>query len=226
MRNPSIFLGITVLVATLLLIIFGITALSPVNVKRDNGSATNSGITPVEKPTVVFGNPVRGEKDAKITIVVFGDFLCEPCTTIDISLQKILQDFPGKVRYIWKDFPNTTFHKDAMDAAIAARCAQNQNAFWEYHDLLLTNQASINSQAYSIFAAKLNLNTSSFQQCLDAKTTQPIVEKDLEEGLGLNIDATPYLFIDNRRVSGALEYQQLHDIVAAALEKIGQPSKK
>lgn len=219
MNRSSLFLATIVLIGTVLLIIFGISALPPIVPE----AAVNSGqpplSEPLDEPTVIFGNPVRGADRSRVTIVEFGDYQCEPCRTIDDSLNQILVDFPDEVRVVWKDFPDTSRHKESLTAAIAARCAGNQGAFWEYHDLLLANQASINPNAYGVFAAQLGLDETSFAGCLQDETTRPIVERDFEEGLRLRIDATPYLFINSRRVSGALRHELLQDLVRTEIAK-------
>ena len=218
MRKSSIFLAVTVLIGVGLLIIFGISALPPITAEVSND---NSALTapPLEAPTVVFGNPMLGPQDAQVTIVEFGDFQCEPCALMNDALQKIARDFPTEVRIVWKDFPNLSIHTEALNAAMAARCAGIQGAFWEYHDLLYANQNSINSSAYPIFAEQLDLGTNDFSACMQGEVTRPVVERDFEEGQRLRVDATPYLFINDRRVSGAVDYSLLYQLVTAEVSK-------
>ncbi len=219
MNRSNIFLATIILIGLALLIIFGISALPPlVPETADDAGQTQLG-TPLDEPTVLFGNPMRGPQDALVTAVEFGDFQCLPCKDMDASLLQLLQDFPDDLRVVWKDFPDTSQHKEALNAAIAARCAGIQGMFWEYHDLLLANQASINASAYPIFASQLGLDETSFAGCLQDETTRPIVERDFEEGLRLRLDATPYVFVNKRRVSGALRYELLKEIVRSEIEK-------
>lgn len=218
MRKSSIFLAVTVLIGVGLLIIFGISSLPPITAEVSN---ENSILTapPLDAPTVVYGNPTLGPTDAAVTIVEFGDFQCQPCATMDGTLKQLLRDFPTEVRLVWKDFPNLSIHKEALNAAMAARCAGIQGAFWEYHDLLYGNQNSINTNAYDIFAKQLSLEPNDFSSCMKGEATRPVVERDFEEGQRLRIDATPYLFVNNRRVSGAVEYDFLREVVTAEISK-------
>lgn len=224
MRSQA-FVGITVLMAAAVLILFGITALSPI--EPDQRTATNDviNLTPLEKPTVVFGNPYRGPQTARVTIVEFGDFLCGPCATLEETLTRLLEEFPNDLRVVWKDFPNTATHQEALNAAIAARCAGMQGKFWEYHDLLFANQDSINSLAYATFGEQAGLGLQEFQQCIAEQRTRPVVERDFEEGQRLRVDATPYLFINDRRASGALDYDSLRALVASELSVASQPAE-
>lgn len=216
MRHGNAFIGIVLLIATALLILFGIAALSPL---KPEVTATNDGptLTALERPTVMFGNPIRGSEAAAVTIVEFGDFQCEPCSQIEVALAQALIEYPGKVRIVWKDLPNAKIHPEAVKAAAAARCAAEQSAFWEYHDVLLANQPSINDSAYLPFAAQIGLDLDLFQSCLSARNVDPIVERDIEEALRLGVDSTPFLFINGRRVSGAIPYEQLKGFIDAAL---------
>ena len=82
-------------------------------------------------------DPVKGDGD--IRVVEFSDFECPFCQKFQPVLKQVLTQFDGKVTHVWKDFP-LPMHQNAMIAAIAARCAQEQGRFWEYHDVLFANQ--------------------------------------------------------------------------------------
>ncbi|MDD5251764.1 MAG: thioredoxin domain-containing protein [Patescibacteria group bacterium] len=213
------FLAATVLLATLILFVFGMTALFP-PVNAPLPSEEQEKLTSrLEKPTVVFGNPTRGPNDARVTIVIFGDYLCGPCAEMEASLNQLLTEYPKDVRVVWKDFPNAQLHPGATDAAIAARCAFYQGAFWEYHDLLFTSSQGVVASNYPIFAGQLGLDTAAFSTCLTETPPRALVERDTEEGLRLGIDATPYLFINSRRVSGAVSYDTLKQFTQAELNQ-------
>lgn len=216
-----LFLAITALIALGVLTIFGITALGPKTAPEN----VNVGriITPLARPTVVFGTPARlvpgssqvpGSNNIALTIVEFGDFRCAACALTEEPLAKVLADYPGQVRLAWKDFPNEGAHPGATDAATAARCAADQDRFWEFHDLLLSRQ---NDSRYVEMAAELGLDADAFSGCLERKDTRPAVQRDLEEGLRLSVDAAPYFFIGARRVSGALTESQFRAIIDAEL---------
>jgi protein-disulfide isomerase len=79
-QSPA-FLAVTVVLAVVLLIVFGIYSAPPVNNSATNTNTAATTVTKLTRPTVVFGNPILGPKDAKVTIVIFGDYLCAPCAT-------------------------------------------------------------------------------------------------------------------------------------------------
>lgn len=108
-----------------------------------NGT-TAAAVTRVE---VGVGNlPMRGSASAKVTMVEFSDYECPFCerffTQTEGTIKKDYVD-SGKVKFYYRDFPLSSIHPGAQKAAEAARCAGDQNKYWEYHDLVFKNQSSI-----------------------------------------------------------------------------------
>ena len=128
-----------------------------------------------------------------------------------------LKDFPTQVRVVWKDLPNASLHEQAMTAAVATRCAGNQDVFWPYHDRLFANQASLTADSYATLAEGLVADMTSFKTCILQEQTRPLVQRDIDEAIMLGVNATPYLFIGDRQVSGSLDYASLKMILASAI---------
>lgn len=208
MRKDMMFLGASVILATLLLIVYGLSALPRTATPRSG--AASSELEALKQPTVTFVNPALGPADAKVTLVVFGDYLCASCADLSAALRQLAREMPNDVRVVWKDLPT---RQSAVKAAIAARCAGVQGKFWEYHSLLMAQQTSINDTSLPLFAQQIGLDTTEFQNCLDNETTRPLVERDYEEGVRLNIDAAPFMFVGERRISGALTLPLLKTLI-------------
>ncbi|MEY4745130.1 MAG: hypothetical protein RL272_1075 [Candidatus Parcubacteria bacterium] len=231
MRKSNLFLGIASLLATLLLIVYGIAALSPINPKPAPSVDTSRSLSPLKSPTVSFGNPTKGPKDAKVAIFVFGDYQCQPCADFEATVAQAAADFPKDVRIVWKDMPNAAQHPESVGAANAARCAADQGAFWQYHDALMQNQASLGAKNYVPFAAQLGLDLQAFQSCIDNQANKALVQRDYDEGQLLRVDSTPYIFVNDRRIAGAISYEQLRGFIEAAIaeksapQPAGQPQK-
>jgi protein-disulfide isomerase len=222
MRGSSLFIAATTTVALLVLFIYGLSALPPVNPEtRPAGTETAaSTLKEIDYPTVEFGDPTRGPADAAVTIVVFGDYLCAPCATLDGWLGQIMRAYPDDVRLVWKDLPHSTSRSTSgVAAAQAARCAAPYGAFWDYHDLLFADPQNLNSAAYLQLATQLGLDLQAFTDCLNSKATLPLVERDINEGLALHIDATPYVFVNKERSSGVDSYEALRQSVVTEIEK-------
>jgi len=222
MRGSSLFIAITSIVAVLVLFIYGLSSLPPLN-PESKPASTDTAAAPVKHldyPTVEFGNPTRGLANAAVTIVVFGDYLCAPCATLDGWLNRIMAEYPDDVRVVWKDMPHATNSStSAIAAAQAARCAAPYGAFWEYHDLLFADPRSLTPQSYSQLAGQLGLDVPEFTKCVDTEATLPLIERDLNEGLALGIDATPYVFVNKERSSGVDSYEALRQMVETEIAK-------
>ncbi len=221
MRTSPLFLASITLLAVIMVVTLAISAIGP-SLNEEQIATSTKVTTPLTAPSIGFGNPQRGSTTPKLDLVVFGDYQCGPCRDLEPALTAVLQKYK-EVRIVWKDFPNATLHPQAVLAAEAARCAAEQGAFWEYHDAIMLDGADINEANLLRRAEALNLDSLSFRSCLSTEATKPILERDFEEGQRLSIDATPYMFIGSRRVSGALSTQQLLDAVAAELAKLKTP---
>lgn len=168
----------------------------------------------VTEPNITFIDPVLGSPTAKATVVVYGDYGCDTCAVLDATLVNLLaDDYPNDLRIVWKDMPNTSQHPEALNAAVAARCAGDQGKFWEYNALLMTNQASLGAELYNTLAIQLALKGSTFASCMDQQTPAPIIQQTFEEGLALGISATPTIFINGTRYTGAIDKATLKTII-------------
>ena len=117
--------------------------------------------------------------------------------------EKYVKD--GTLRLEWKDFPYQG--RESLDAALAARAAQAQGKFWEYHDLIYANQSSGNSGGYTeesltALAEEAGLDVDRFRRDLESARHEAVVQADFEEGQGLGISGTPTFFINGRVLVG------------------------
>jgi protein-disulfide isomerase len=155
----------------------------------------------------IDGNPSKGPANAPITIVEFADFECPHCREIHDALKSVEKDYPD-VRMVYKDFPLTQLHPWAETAAIGARCAFEQSppAFWKMYDLIFDNQDSISPEdafdQLAAFAGKIGLSTDSFKACMASPQAKHAVDANREDGLALNVNSTPTLFINGRPLIG------------------------
>lgn len=177
-------------------------------------------IPKLSTPTLSVINPSQGPTDAQVTLVMFGDFQCEACRDAALAIDGVRRAFREQVRVVWKDLPNESLHAEATNAAIAARCANEQGAFWPYHDRLFANMNTLSDSTYTAIAESLRLNLNTFARCRSSKSPLPRIQKDFEEAIGLSLTATPTLFINNERITGSLTEDQLR----ARLEPLLSPS--
>jgi protein-disulfide isomerase len=167
---------------------------------------------PLEVGADATGDPFIGGSDATVEIVEFSDFQCPFCARTVPTVKQILDEYGNQVKIVYKDFP-LSFHQNAQKAAEVAECADDQGSFWEYHDVLFANQASLDTTSLKKYAQDLGLDTGQFNECLDSgKHTQEVLE-DFNEGRSLGISGTPTFFINGRKLVGAQPFSAFKAII-------------
>jgi protein-disulfide isomerase len=156
---------------------------------------TRFGSTKLEIP--VAEAPSRGAPMAKVTIVEFSDFQCPHCGAAHPELVRMLREFEGNVRLVYRYFPLSN-HSRALPAARAAEAARLQGKFWEMHDLLFENQRTLEDADLEKFAKQLGLDVAKFQADMRSDEVDKRVQSDRELGQKLGIEATPSFFINGR----------------------------
>jgi protein-disulfide isomerase len=167
----------------------------------------------------VDDDPIKGLKDAPVTIIEFSDFQCPYCERfVTQTLPLIEKNYinTGKVRFVYRDFPLDS-HQYAQKAAEAAKCADDQGRFWEYHDKLFNNQNSLDISSLIQYAKELNLNETTFNDCLNMGRMAPKVQKDLNDGLQYGITGTPTFFINGIELVGAQPYTVFEQVISDEL---------
>ena len=179
-------------------------------------------LVPPEAEAALDNAPRRGPQDAPIVIVEFADYECPYCQRIHPDLKKLQVEFAGKVSLAFKDFP-LPMHPHAEKAAEAARCAEEQGQFWNFHDMLFENQQKLELAQLKEYAHALKLDAARFDQCLDAGEQAAAVRKDFAQGQRLGLTGTPSFFINGHFLSGAVKYSTLREIVEQQLATLVPP---
>ena len=169
-------------------------------------------------PVLEKTDPLLGSANPEVLIVYYGDFACEQCADISMHLRSVLKEFPESILIAWKDFPNASLNPESYRASIAARCAERQNAFWEFHDILMRNQSMLGDPLYQAAADELDLNRGSFDGCLKREATDSLVDSSLEQAEALGLPAAPTLFINGERTSGAMREYEIREMVRSYVE--------
>jgi protein-disulfide isomerase len=167
-------------------------------------------------------DPVKGNKNAPVTIIEFSDFQCPFCERFYAqTLPLIDQNYikTGKVKLVFRDFPLASIHQHAQKSAEAAECADEQGKFWEYHNKLFENQQALDSSSLKSYAKDLGLNTAKFNECLDSGKMASEVQKDLSDGQSYGVRGTPAFFVNGQLISGAQPYDNFKQVIDAALMK-------
>jgi protein-disulfide isomerase len=168
----------------------------------------------------IDGAPVRGAKDALVTIVMFSDYQCPFCKRVEPTMEKLLVQHKGDVRVVWRDLP-LGFHPRAKRAAQAARAAGEQGKYWEMHDKLIgsgVEPAHLEEADIERYVHELRLNKKAFKAALERPALARAVEQDVQQGSKLGVTGTPVFFINGRRLSGAQPYEKFERLVEQELK--------
>lgn len=187
----------------------------------------------------VKGRPVRGNPNAKVTIVNYDDFECPFCSRMHSTFfPEFLKQYGDKVKIIYKDYPLVEIHPWAMHAAVDGNClaAQNNDAYWDYADFVHANQREITAAgqgdpkwtgAFTKLDAiadervsKYKLDQPKIDACIK-KQDESAVRASMAEGDNLGVDSTPTMFIDGEKISGILTQDQLGAILNRELADAG-----
>ncbi len=167
--------------------------------------------------------PAKGDPQAPVTIVEFADFQCPVCRQLHNALRAVLPNYP-QARLVFKDFPLSNIHPWARTASIAARCAyqQDPNAFWTFYDRIYDDQEIISAaNAWNKmidYAAQARLNAETFKSCMASPEASKAVDDSFENGRDLEVNSTPTVFVNGRRMVGA-DASQLEKYIRYELDR-------
>src|SRR3989344_462703 len=151
---------------------------------------------------ITDGDWVRGKKEAPITLVEYGDFQCPACGAYYPVLLQLEKEFPDRLRVVWRQFPLTTIHVNAWDAAVAAEAAGKQGKFWEMHDVLFENQKEwTGTGKFEAYAEKIGLDVNKWKADLTDKGIEDKIRADQNSGIDLEVTGTPTFFVNGKKIN-------------------------
>jgi protein-disulfide isomerase len=230
-KRNDYFLGVSILLAAVMIggaLIYS-TGLHAGNPNGDTtpppaGTQQGGDATPAILATdVILGNP-----NAPVTLFEFADYQCPFCAKFHVESSPQIRDNyikSGKVKMVYRDF--TFLGPESIEAAKAARCAQDQGKFWEYHDALYDvehkdaqeNSGNLTKALFLQLAGNLKLNTSQFTSCLDTNKYADFVEKERTDAANYGVNSTPTLFVNGTKIVGAQPYSVFQAAFDSVLKK-------
>jgi protein-disulfide isomerase len=164
--------------------------------------------------------PSFGTPGAPVVIAEFSDFECPFCKEEALMLRdKILKTYPKEVRVYFFDFPLAQIHPWAKPAAVAGRCVFRQSAsgFWDYHDWIFAHQAEVTAENFPgktlEFVKSKGLDTAAFSACTTSKEAMADVDQTLAMGTALEINQTPTIFVNGRKLAGTMDWANLKLVI-------------
>lgn len=194
------------------------------------GAGNAKQLQPIEvRPVDNARDHVRGNADARVTLVEYSDLECPFCKQFHTTLQRVVQEYDGKVRWVYRHFPLDALHSKARKEAEASECAGEQAKFWEYIDRLFAVTPSNNgldSAQLPVIARDVGLNAAAFETCLESGKHAPRVAEDLADAEKAGGQGTPYTVILGPKnitipFSGAQPYDNLKSVIDKLLTEKG-----
>jgi protein-disulfide isomerase len=179
--------------------------------------------TPGPIDVSIDDDPSWGPKDAPVVMVEFSDFECPFCSRFYTETYKQIKETYGdQIHFVYRDTPLPELHPNAIAAAQAAECADEQGAFWDYHDLLFENQQALQQNDFIRYATQLELDVDQFTDCVKTAKYADEVNRDMNEAFNYGVRGTPTFFINGRAVVGAQPYTEFAAIINEELAKASQ----
>jgi protein-disulfide isomerase len=159
-----------------------------------------------------------------VEVVEFGDYQCPACGKAHPYVQKALKDYEGKITFVFRNFPLTNIHSNALAGANAAEAAAAQGKFWEMHDKLYESQdgwvtlaAGPLGDTFAEYAKALGLDGEKIKTAVADHAYKELIDRDTADGTTLEVNATPTFYVDGRKVTTSSE-RGLRDAIDAALK--------
>ncbi len=173
---------------------------------------------------VPSGAPSRGAADAPLVLQIFSDFQCPFCSRVTPTLDRVLRDYEGRVRLVWRNFP-LPFHaraRPAANAALEVFAQRGGEAFWRYHDLVFENQRSLGTEELLYYASLVpDVDLDRLREAIAEGRHDASIDADMRavQRSGARI-GTPAVFIGERLVMGAQPYAVFREAIDAELTRL------
>ena len=147
----------------------------------------------------------------RAVLLEFSDFQCPFCAQANNTVQEFVARHPEQVTLVYKHFPLSSIHPQALGAAQAAYAAQQQNKFWTYHDILFKHQDQLGEEFYLKTAHVLNLDLEQFNR--DRAQAMDMIQQDIDLATKLGIRGTPFFFFQGQVFSGVVPVEKFEELL-------------
>jgi protein-disulfide isomerase len=211
--------------AALLVVAIVYAGVLMVRAKARSAAVTALEVTPIQLDpnNDQYGVPV-GDDKAPVVVREFADFQCPACGGFEPVLEQMRKEYvdTGKVRFVFFDFPLEDLHKNSVVAAQVARCARDQNHYWQMHDMLYAKQAEWGDSKdpmdhFLNYGTALGLDNGRMMGCIRTGATHQEVVRSEAYGDALGLHATPTFAVNGQAVVGGASYQDLKALIDAEL---------
>ncbi len=169
-------------------------------------------------PEITGDDHVLGPADAAVTVLEYGDYECPFCRGAARDVHRMLDLYPGSIRFAFRNFPIPQLHPHAEQAAEAAEAAAAQGRFWEMYDLLLRPSSRLDLDSLLGYARDLGLDIDRFRKEVTGRAYAAKIEGDVREGISNGVNATPKFYVGGKRIDGKVPLEGLEDAIRASVQ--------
>lgn len=184
-----------------------------------------SDVKPADVATVSEDDYVEGNPEAKVTLIEYGDFQCPYCGAVYPVLKEVLPEYKDDVKFVFRHFPITSIHPNALVAHKAAEAAGQQDKFWEMYDKIYQDQAawSTSTEPIKIFegyAKELKLDMDQFKKDFEDTATLDRINKVKGAGSAAGVESTPSFFLNGKKMDSPRSADELREKLDAAIASL------
>ncbi len=193
---------------------------------------TKMGTYDINKPfEITQTDHIKGNKNAKVTLIEFSDFQCPACKRFMPYVKKIAEKYSNDLRVVYRHFPLTSIHKNAILAARASEAASKQGKFWAMHDLLFNNQeewaeSENPMKFFEEYAKLLSLDMEKFKQDFNSKETTRKIKTDRALAFKLQLRGTPTFFLNGQELHNLKSFEEFEQKIKEQIDKIKNKENK
>ena len=171
-------------------------------------------------PEITADDHVLGPADAPVAVLEYGDYECPFCRGAARDVHRMLDLYPGLIRFVFRNFPIPALHPHAEQAAEAAEAAAAQGKFWGMYELLLRPSSRLDLDSLLSYAQGLGLDVDRFGREVTGAAYAAKIERDVREGIRNGVNATPKFYVDGVRIDGKFPLEGLEDAIRASVRVV------
>jgi protein-disulfide isomerase len=204
-------LGVGMLVPLLLLVPRRNQATAPAS-QEEHQAVVTQVIGSMNRASLIGTSATKGNPNAPIVLFKFSDFQCSYCAVAAGHMRDFVGNHEADILYVYKHFPLTQIHPEAMPSAKAAWAAQQQGQFWLYHDGLFVNQNRLGEDLYVELAEAMQLDMEQFNRDRTSAEAEAAIQQDLELAQQLQLQGTPSFIMNDLLIPGGAPPQLFEEI--------------
>ncbi|ADV50224.1 DSBA oxidoreductase [Cellulophaga algicola DSM 14237] len=153
-------------------------------------------------PAINHSDHIKGNLNASLEIVEYGDFECAHCGAAHSIMETIMKEFSNQIKFVFRNFPLSEMHTNALEAAKATEAAALQGKYWEMHNSIFENQEYLQPNDFVQRAENLRMDIQKFKMDMRQNNIAEKIDTDFESGIRSGVNGTPSFFVNGNKFDG------------------------